>query len=364
MWTLIRGKELGFSCAHIVSLILAIILFVSIILYRQRGLKVNLSYVKVVVLYWFITTALITCGAIIHAFIWLILQNGFSGMAVINLTKLIAIIIIGLMTFSFPGLLIALITIKESGYINNFNRIIISGIILIFIPDIIYFITNDNVQKTNEIFYGVFNDLIGILLLALLLSLIITKLNIIIIKQDKKDKLQIEYYFIVSIVCTLALSLLVYLFFINQFSCNITIKLTDWKGITLRTTKHGLKYETIVPGMKIDLPKYEREGMVYIVNPVGSMQIDSVDYPVESPDIISINQATRISINKSPRTDLIISAVSRSIIFKNRLLPTTIWSTVSPGQKTTIIAGIFLIFASIIGSLTTIYVKIKKKDLQ
>ncbi len=362
MWALISGKEIN-SHIHIISFISAIILFIAIAIYNYKKGRPDKYNYKALIAYWFITIAIMTCGVIIHVVIWIILQHGISALTLRHYNDFIGFLIIFLMTFSFPGLLIALLTINEPGYLNNFSRIFITGIIFIFIPDIIHYITIDNVPQTNEVFYGVINDLVGIFLLGLLLSLIITKLNITIFKQEKRDKLQIEYYFIVSIVFSLVLLLLFYLFFLNQLPSNITIKLTDWKVITLHSTDRILKYDNFSPGKMIDLPKYQKEGDIYLVGPLGNMQINSVNYNLDPADIILIIQASRIHIDKNKKDQLVIDTISRMINIKNRVIPLTIWSTVSAGQKTTIIAGIFLIASTIIGSIANIYIKIKKGTL-
>lgn len=358
MWGIISGKDIN-SHVHIISFISTIFLFSGIFIYKyKKGILHKFRY-KALIGFWLTTIAVMTCGVILHQLIWIILQHGISALTFKHLNDFIGLLITTLMTFSFPGMVMVLLTINHLEYINNFSKILIVGLGLIFIPDVMYFITTARVIQTNEVFYGVFSDLVGIVLLGFLLSLIITKFNITIFKKEKKGRLQIEYYFIVSIVFTLVLSTLVYLFFLTQLPSNVTIKLTDWKAISLRTTENGLNYEVIKPKDTTILPRYQGEGSVFLTGPVGSMQINSVNYGLDPDDTILIIQASSINIDNNIEGKLVINAVSRVIILQNKALPLTMWSTVSPSQKTVIIAGMFTIISALIIAATSVYIKFK-----
>lgn len=353
------GKEIGFYI-HIISFTSAIILFIAIILFKLKELKTNLSYLKAIIAYWLIATVIISCGIIIYSVLWIILQEGLDN---INRTfgyDFITVIIISIMEASLPGLLISLITIKKSGYVNNFNRIFLSAIILVIILDTITLITTNDIIQTNFVFYTIFTDFIGCVLLGILLSLIITKLNMTIFKEAEIDKINIKYYSLIAITLSVCLSLIIYLFFINQFPSKIFIKLIDWRIITVSSynEKEIITYEVIKPDIKSDLSKYRSHKIIFlhIHGPIGNMNVNSINYELNQNDSIIISLA-RLNIDQNKKNELVIDAISRSVNFKGQKIPMTIWSSVSLNQKTTIIAGIFLLISSIIASITAIFVK-------
>jgi hypothetical protein len=217
---------------HIISLISAIFLFIGIILFKLKDLKTNLTYLITIIAYWLIATVIILFGVIIDAIIWIVLQYGLDRINMTFSHVLMTETIRVIMQISFPALFMSTITIKKSGYMNNFNKILISAVMLLIVPDILVIITATNVLQTNFVFYTIFNDLIGSVLLAIVLSLIFTNLNMVIFKEKKMGKINIKSYTSVAITITMFLSLIIYLMFINQFPSKIIIKLIDWRIIT------------------------------------------------------------------------------------------------------------------------------------
>jgi hypothetical protein len=349
---------------HIISLISAIFLFIGIILTKLKDLKTNLTYLITIIAYWLIATVIMLFGVIIDAIIWIVLQDGLDRINItfghVLMTETIKII----MVISFPALFISVITIKKSGYINNFNKIFISAVMLLIVPDILLIITATNILQTNFVFYTIFNDVVGSVLLGIILSLIITKLNMIIFKESEIGKIYFKSYALVAITLTMFLSLIIYLLFINQFPSKTIIKLTDWRVITMW---HNNETRTIISDVikpdttKSDLSKYKNYKItsLHIHGPIGNMNVNSTNYKLNQDDNIIISSA-RLNIEKNNKKELVIDVISRSVNVKDQIIPMTLWSSLSSNQKTTIIAGIFLVISSIIASITAIYVKFQK----
>jgi hypothetical protein len=348
---------------HIISLISAIILFIGIILFKLKDLKTNLSYLIALIAYWLIAILIMICGVIIDGIIWLVLQRGLDSINItfgnVLMTEMIRLI----MFSSFPSLFMAMITIKNIGYINNFNKIFISAVMLLIVPDILTIITANNVLETNFVLYTIFNDFVGSVLLGILLSLIITKLNMMIFKKDDISKINIQFYTLFATTLTICLSLIIYLFFINQFPSKMIFKLIDWRTITVFSynEKGTITTEGISKDIKSDLLKYHnyKISSLHIHKAIGNMNVNSIDYNITKNDNIIISEG-RLNVDKNNKNELIIDVISRSVKFKDQIIPMTLWSSLSTTQKTTIIAGIFLIISSIIASITAIYVKIQK----
>jgi hypothetical protein len=222
---------------------------------------------------------------------------------------------------------------------------------LLIVPDILIIITANNVLETNFVFYTIFNDFVGSVLLGILLSLIITKLNMTIFKKDEISKINIQYYTFFA-TTTICLSLIIYIFFINQFPSKTIIRLIDWRGITIfcYNEKGTITTEVITSDIKSDLSKYRnfKINSLHIHKAIGNMNINSIDYKLTKDDNIIISEG-RLNVKNNNKNELIIDVISRSVNFKDQIIPMTLWSSLSTTQKTTIIAGIFLMISSIIG---------------
>ncbi len=272
------------------------------------------------------------------------------------MTEMIRVIMVA----SFPALFMSVITIKKCGYINNFNKIFISAVMLLIVPDILIIITATNILQTNFVFYTIFNDFVGSVLLGIIFSFIITKLNIVIFKEKEIDKTNIKSNALVAITLTMFLSMIIYLFFINQFPSKTIIKVTDWRIVEIfyYNEKGKITTEIIKPDIKSDLSKY-RNYKIYefhIHGPIGNMEVNSLNYNLKQNDNIIIKMG-RLNIEKNKINELVIDIISRSVSLKDQIIPMTMWSSLSSSQQNTIIAGIFGIIIAIIGLIRAIYVK-------
>jgi hypothetical protein len=89
------------------------------------------------------------------------------------------------------------------------------------------------------------------------------------------------------------------------------------------------------------------------------MNVNLINYKLNQDDNIIIYSAL-LNIEYDNKKELVVDVISKSVRFKDQMMPMTLWSSLSTNQKTTIIAGIFLIISSIIGSITAIYFKFKR----
>ena len=185
----------------------------------------------------------------------------------------------------------------------------------------------------------------------------------IIFKEDEIDKINIKYYSLVAITLTICF-IVDNLFIVYQpVPFKIIIKLIDWRVITIfyYNEKGTITTEVIKPDIKSDLSKYRnyKINSLHIHGPIGNMNVNSINYKLNQDDNIIISSG-RFNIEKNNKNELVIDVISRSVKFKDQIIPMTIWSSLSSTQKTAIIAGIFLLISSIIASITAIYVKIQK----
>ncbi len=353
-------KRILSSYVSISSFVSALIFLIIIILIRHNAIRTDRLYLEALCIYWGTAIVIITCGFIIFAIIWLILQKGFTNIDKLFKFNYATAIIICMMAYSLPALVMAVATIKECSYENNFNRIVLIGLIFIIIPNIIEII-RINTRQPNFIFYTLFTSFVGVFLIGICLSSIITKLNMVLFKLQQSDRINITNFSITTIVLTIVLLLIVYLFFINQFPNNVLIKLTDWKVISINyTNEKGMSsYETIKPSIQTDLSKYRDYKLVFIAitGPVGDMHVNSQNYELNSYDTIIIS-TTEANIDRDIKNELIIDTTSRSISFyNNKMISMTLWSSLSSSQQTTIIAGLFILVAALVTVVTAIILK-------
>ncbi len=178
-----------------------------------------------------------------------------------------------------------------------------------------------------------------------------------------EDKIDIRNYCITAIVLIVVLLSVIYLFFINQFPSKVDIALTEWRIVEIFPDNKNIQ-DIIKPDRLTDFSEYHnfKINALHVHNPKGTMAINGIKHELNPDDNIIIS-ARRVNIDKNKKNELVIHVESRSIKYNDQIITMTSWSSLASGYKTTIIAGIFAIIASIIATIGKIIAGYSNKKI-
>lgn len=103
----------------LISFIGSILIFIFILYYKANEIKEDKIYLKLIISYWFIYTIVLGFGFVFSGFLRILLHQGLSYGSII-IRKFIVMVVLNIMDASFFGILLSMITIKESKFFKDF----------------------------------------------------------------------------------------------------------------------------------------------------------------------------------------------------------------------------------------------------